>query len=39
ARKRLPRRDGQARVAVQAARVHLPELRDLRRRGIGVGLR
>src|SRR5207248_1567992 len=34
-----PRRNGQARVAVQAARLHLPILRDLRRYRIGLGLR
>ena len=35
----ISRRDGKARVALQAARIHLPVLRDLRRHGIGVGLR
>src|SRR6476661_785622 len=33
------RRDGQARVALQATRIHLPILRDLRRHRLGVGLR
>ena len=34
-----PRRDGETRVAVQAARVHLPVVRDLRRHRLRVGLR